>query len=464
MEVIIGETIRIDNPTDKMLAWCGQNLLLDNPEYAKKTRMGFWVGNTPKDIRLYKRIGNTLIIPFGCLLRFPLQADEDIHFKTSFTDPKYVEYGGTDVPLYDYQEKAVEAMWEATYGILQAKAGSGKTQMGIALIKRYGRRALWLTHTIDLLNQSKERAERYIDKSMIGTITAGKVDISDGVTFATVQTLAKQDLREFRDVWDVIIVDECHRVCTSASSTTMFERVLNALAARHKFGLSATVHRADGLIKATYALLGDVAYTVPDEAVEERTVRVGIAARPTGIGLTRECVNTDGTLNYTGMINALTHDINRNGTIVNTIVENKGHSCLILSERVSHLATLRYLLPNEMYDQSAMITGKMTTKRGKEEREEILEEMRQGKLKYLFATYQLAKEGLDIPCLDRLFMATPVKDYAVVAQAIGRIARTADGKENAVCYDFVDAIPYLQRAYKSRMKTYRKENCYFAEE
>jgi len=207
MEVTIGETIRIDHPTERMLNWCGQNLILDNPDYAKKVRMGFWTGNTPKDIRLYKRIGDTLIIPYGCLQHFPLKADEDIHFKTSFPDPVKVDYGSEKVPLYDYQKLAVNEMFFANHGILQAKAGSGKTQMGIALIKKYGKRALWLTHTIDLLNQSKARAEQYIDKSLIGTITAGKVDISDGVTFATVQTLAKQDLREFRDVWDVVIVD-----------------------------------------------------------------------------------------------------------------------------------------------------------------------------------------------------------------------------------------------------------------
>jgi len=463
MEVTIGETIRIDHPTERMLNWCGQNLILDNPDYAKKVRMGFWTGNTPKDIRLYKRIGDTLIIPYGCLQHFPLKADEDIHFKTSFPDPVKVDYGSEKVPLYDYQKLAVNEMFFANHGILQAKAGSGKTQMGIALIKKYGKRALWLTHTIDLLNQSKARAEQYIDKSLIGTITAGKVDISDGVTFATVQTLAKQDLREFRDVWDVVIVDECHRVCTSASSTTMFERVLNALAARHKYGLSATVHRADGLIKATYALLGDVAYTVPDEAVQERIMRVGICPRSTGVGLSRECLNTDGTLNYTGMITALTKNATRNEEIVNLLIENRGHSCLILSERIGHLAELQYGLPDDMFAKSAIITGKMTSKAGKAEREKILNDMRTGKLKYLFASYQLAKEGLDIPRLDRLIMATPVKDYAVVSQSIGRIARTAEGKNEAICYDLVDSIPYLLKAYKTRMRTYHKDNCYMVE-
>ena len=60
-------------------------------------------------------------------------------------------------------------------------------------------------------------------------------------------------------------------------------------------------------------------------------------------------------------------------------------------------------------------------------------------------------------------MATPQKDYAVITQAIGRIARTSKGKGEPVVYDFVDAIPHLANAYKKRCTTYRKNGCYFVE-
>lgn len=58
-------------------------------------------------------------------------------------------------------------------------------------------------------------------------------------------------------------------------------------------------------------------------------------------------------------------------------------------------------------------------------------------------------------------MGTPVKDYAVVTQSIGRIARTYEGKANPVAYDFVDDIGYLVKSYKKRCTTYRKNGCYF---
>jgi superfamily II DNA or RNA helicase len=121
-------------------------------------------------------------------------------------------------------------------------------------------------------------------------------------------------------------------------------------------------------------------------------------------------------------------------------------------------------LPSDMRRQAVMISGKMTTKKGKAEREKAIEDMRTGNKKYLFATYSLAKEGLDIPCLERLYMATPQKDYAVITQSIGRIARAFEDKQDPICYDFVDDIGYLVKSYKKRCTTYRKNKCYFVEE
>ena len=73
--------------------------------------------------------------------------------------------------------------------------------------------------------------------------------------------------------------------------------------------------------------------------------------------------------------------------------------------------------------------------------------------------FSLAKEGLDIPRLDRLYMTTPKKDYSVVTQSVGRIARTAEGKGEAVCYDYVDDIAFCVNQYQKRRTHYRRAGC-----
>ncbi len=423
--------------------------------------MHFWVGGTPQHLYLYETHGDTLVLPYGTLRHIAkMFPEEDAFFNFDFHES--IDYG-CKVPLYDYQQKAVEDVYWKQYGILQSPTGSGKTQMGIALIAKLGKRALWVTHTADLLRQSKERARQYMGEALLGTITEGKVNIGRGITFATVQTMCNLDLSQYKDMWDVIIVDECHRVAGTPTAVSQFSKVLNSLAARHKYGLSATVHRSDGLIQATFALLGDVVYTVPTEAVADKIMKVGICPVPTGIGISRACLNTDGTLNYAKLIGYLAESEERNRLIVECITADRDKPALILSDRLGHLETLMSMLPVDMREDAVMVSGKMTTKKGKAEREQAIADMRSGAKKYLFATYSLAKEGLDVPRLERLYMATPQKDYAVITQAIGRIARTSKGKADPVVYDFVDDIQYLVKAYKKRCTTYRKNGCYFVE-
>lgn len=460
MLIEVSNTLSVNNPTKELMTWCKKNLVIANPEYAKKARMNLWLGNTPKMLYLYEIRGDTLVLPFGVLRSLPKSITDKALFVSEFATPVEVDYD-TSVPLYDYQEEAVNAMIAAKYGILQSAAGSGKTQMGIALAVKLKRRTLWLCHTLDLIRQSKERAELYMSEDLIGTITEGKVSLGKGITFATIQTMCKLDLPQYRDYWDCIITDEVHRVSGSPTAVTQYQMVLNSLSARHKYGLSATVHRADGMIQATYALVGKVAYQVPDEAVADKIMKVGIYPVGTGIEISREALNTDGTLNYTKLITYLTGNRARNELIASCIERRPS---LILSDRLNHLEELMSLLPEDMQKDAVMVSGKMTSKAGKVKREQAISDMRSGRKKYLFATYSLAKEGLDIPCLERLYLATPQKDYAIVTQSVGRIARTFEGKADPIAYDFVDNIGYLVKSYKKRCSIYRKNGCYFVEE
>lgn len=456
MEIKISNEITIIEPADDIREWIYNTLKVANPEYQKKIQLGLWVGRTPKELKLYRISGNNIIIPYGAYKSlyntFPYL--RDIVTSVDLSANKRVNYNA-NISLYPYQENAVESLINANGGILKSKAGSGKTRMGIATICRMGLKTLWLTHTNELLNQSYNSASEFIDKKLLGKITNGKMQIADGITFATVQTLSKADLNALKYEWDMIVVDECHRCAGTVSKATMFSKVLNNLAARYKYGLSATLHRADKLIKCTYALLGGVAHTVPDSVVN--TMRVEIQKKETGVQISRKCLDTDGTLVYAKLINYLAEHKRRNDIIAMDIEDlaDKGHSIILLSDRVEHLNTIYDNITSKYQDDTVILHGKIK----KADREKALKEMREKKKHILLATYQLAKEGLDVPCLDRLLLATPVKDYAIVVQSVGRIARVCEGKGTPVVYDYVDDIGFLENMWKKRCTSYKKDGC-----
>lgn len=138
------------------------------------------------------------------------------------------------------------------------------------------------------------------------------------------------------------------------------------------------------MIAATYALLGKIAYQVPEEAVADKIMTVSVLPRPTRVGLSKDFLDTDGTIIYAKLVNYLAEDFCRNGQIVGDLMLNSGHYNLILSDRLAHLEYLMAHLPKHLRDQAVMVDGKMTSKKGKAKREQAIEDMRAGKILYAY--------------------------------------------------------------------------------
>ena len=298
--------------------FCENELTLDNPAFRQAERMGFWTGNIPRKIRLYTTDSGNLILPFGCYQYFL-----DGKFETDFADNPPNEMQG-NIKLYDYQEVAVNKLIKAKNGVLIACTGAGKTCCGIELIHRLKKKALWLCHTSDLLEQAFNTCKNFFEGDF-GTITEGKVNIGRDITFATVQTLAKQDLSLYKYSWDMIVVDELQRTVSTPNSTAMFEKVLNNLAARYKYGLTASLSRADGLQKCAEYLVGKIVYEVPREAIADKIVNARVEAVKLTTPESIKYLGTDGMLNYTKLLEYLCNSNARTNEIASILNSNSEH-------------------------------------------------------------------------------------------------------------------------------------------
>lgn len=448
MRAVADNEITIELPSIQVYDAMTNKLEWSNPEYVKRVEAGRSIWNVPRDIVLWKQKGQFLIVPFG-MLQTLRNMGVNVIPESHLTGQERLFEGEVD-NLYDYQEEALKLALKAKNGVLVAPCGSGKTQIGLAICAKLGLNTLWLTHTQELLSQSMARAKQYLDVPM-GTITGGKVKAVNGITFATVQTMAKIDLADFKHFWDVIIVDECHRCVGTPTQLTMFWKVVSSLSARHKYGLTATPKRSDGMEKAMFALLGDKFYEITREQVRNNTCPIDAHVVWTGWGPNFDaCLNPDGTLNYTALVTDCVNNPKRNAVVSDTInrVARDG-ATLVLSDRISHLEHLAEMCN---YKHGILSTAK------KSERKDLLRKLSEGEITVLFATYAIAKEGLDIPCLRYLVMASPVKDDITVTQSAGRVMRKYTGKEFGYIWDFEDNMRMLQNWLRKRLSIYGRLN------
>lgn len=449
MKIIVSNNIRVLNPDNQIKEYAEKKLVMQNPDFIRNERMGYSNYKTPRFLVFYEINGDELILPFGCLTdlfkMYPLNV-----FENRIVLGERVTYNSR-ISLFDYQEMACKTAYNRKNGIIVMPAGSGKTQTALELIARLGLKTLWITHTIDLLNQSYDRAKNNLEYAGLGKIANGKIEIGTHITFATVQTLKSIDLQEYADTWDVIIVDECHRICGTPAKAGMFYKVINKLVARFKYGLTATPYRnVKGTEKAMFSLLGDLIIEIDKSVVNNRIIPATIYKIKTGFDeIPEDCQEPDGTIKYANLTTALSEDEERNNIILDILNSCKNNYTLVLTDRVKQM----YDLKNKL-GYGNVIDGK--TK--KDIRENAIQEVRDGKEKVLFATYGLAKEGLDIPRLDRLILASPHRDKATIIQAVGRIERKFENKTKPIVYDLVDDIYYFEGMFKSRKSYYRKNN------
>ena len=458
MRIRIGARIIVEDPTAEIKGWCRDHLILDNPEFHKKEQMGKWTGDTPAKLYLYETMGNEVWLPFGCLkdiwTMYPVKAD----YAFEISPIRALKYD-SGINLYPYQEKAVNEVIRAKNGVLVMPCGSGKTQCGLEIISRIGGRALWLTHTQDLLNQSKGRAESVLSGCKFGTITAGKVNIGEHITFATVQTMAKLDLSKYEDQFDVIIVDEAQHCAGTPTRVTQFYKVVSSLSARYKIGLTATPKRADGLQAAMFALLGPKICEVTREDVAHITCSIHIQQVQTGWMPDYECVLMgDGTIDYHKVIENMVADERRFDVVYTMLSDiSDGFSpTMVLANRVEYLKRLCNAYNENQLGKAICLSGMGQSKAAKAERKKALAALESGEIDCIFATYQLAKEGLDVPNLRYVVFATPEKDETTVIQAVGRVGRKAEGKAFGTVIDFVDDFGMYQGWASKRRGYYRK--------
>ena len=396
----------------------------DNPKYLENRRLGFSNYSTNQTIDLYQENETCITFPRGLIGDiFKVVPNLSLDDKTTVNP---VDFPEPKIKLRPYQKKTVAAMVGRNQGVLDAVVASGKTVMMCEIMARLGQKTLVLCHTRDLKSQWQDRIKTFLGIEA-GLIDDQNFDYGGLVTIAMVQSLNSKKLKDdFKDSFSCVILDEAHH-CSAFS----IERLINQFPAKHRYGCTGTVARRDGLSFVLYAVMGPVIHRVTRDDV----LSAGQIMQPKIKAVFTDCYLPECD-DYRTLIDAVTSDADRNQLILKHLIReaNDGHSCLVLSERISHIKALSLIFSTLCPAvRSEVLTGKVPTA----ERKKTLQDAEEGLVKVIFAT-KLADEGLDVPRLDRLFLTCPVRSANKVTQQVGRIMRTLKGKLDAVVYDFVD--------------------------
>ncbi len=433
-----------------------KSLTFPNPKIGELIRMGYSVWKVPKQIKCFRLLKSGFYLPIGfgpALWTYLKNRGDEL-----VLDDRRVECQVapiiSKIQLKPEQIRAQEKLLATNRAILEAKPGFGKTMLAIEVICARAQKTLVIVHTRALLDQWIKRISDYcqINPEEIGIIGDGKWRIGERITIASYQTLLSRGTKSIKNEFGLVVVDECHHVPANT-----FSKVVRGFAARYCLGLTATPFRKDKLDRLMRFYIGPIVPTSSQtsdndaDLLPANRVPTQLVWRTTTLD-----IENAATKEFVEIGTILAADPTRLQQVTADVLHcvNEGKKIIVLSERVGHAEALEMMLKMNAPQLSiALVTGQLK----KEDREQILLQVKNNSYQVMVATGGVVGEGFDWPAADTLFLAFPFSWKGKLIQYVGRIQRVHPGKTQACVYDYLDNnIEILRAMARKRARGYRE--------
>jgi superfamily II DNA or RNA helicase len=330
---------------------------------------------------------------------------------------------GQDIAIRD----TLQTIHSEGGSLLIAACGTGKTVMGAEIALKIGVSTCILVHKEFLAKQWEEAFRMLAPWITVGRMQRDVVDTgrTHDIVIAVTQSVvnSRRDYGDsFYDSFGLIICDEVHRY-----GAALWQKAITRFPARYRLGLTATPSRQDGLWKV---ITKHISSSGP--VLEASTLTPDVYVIKTDVKIPQKVWYKpwlDKKAQRAVLVTALASHVGRNEAVLRYIIRayNAGRKVLVISERRAQLDYFSQRLATEGMgaDEVGFYVG--GTKQAK------LDIAAQKSI--ILSTYQMASEGLNIPDLDTLIMATPQNS---IQQTVGRILRIFEGKGAPVVLDFFD--------------------------
>ena len=331
-------------------------------------------------------------------------------------------------------------------GCLDVDPGKGKTVMALKIMSILKVKTLVIVHKTFLMNQWLERIQQFLPGARVGRIQGQEVDVEDkDIVIGMLQSLSMKDYDErVFEGFGFSVFDECHHM-----SAEVFCRCMMKVTTRYTLGLSGTMTRKDGLTKVFIMFLGEIVHK------EKSSTQANVVVKSIQIYIPDDEFNvleTDyrGNPKFSTMITKLCKCEPRSefilGVLENELRTNPDQQVMVLAHNKSLLSYMYDTIVERNIAGCGANVGYYLG--GMKDTELKASESK----KIIIATYAMASEGLDIPTLTTLIMATPKTD---VCQSVGRILRAKHA--NPLVIDFVDHHDIFKAQWMKRQAYYLKQ-------
>ena len=430
---------------------------------AEKRRQWGWQ-DLPDTFALYEDEGPWLVLPRGYAaeLRAGMSiAGVEVRWDEQTAAPslrldKMIHEGPE---LHPDQKQACLALLRHRQGVLQAPTGAGKTVLVLEAWRRTGLTGLILVEKAQLAGQWRERAREHLGIE-VGMIGEGEWD-ERPLTVAMMQTLRNRELgRAWWERWGFVACDEAHHLRAET-----YGAVVRQVRSRYLVGVTATP--LEGMWEQAFltSTLGPIFHITTDEQMRRTGRRLAPMIRRVRTGwhwvpaVKKDADLVDTKVIYRRILKALEDDLGRVGTIALKIIEQPPECAqLVLASSLAYLERIRTALEFGGYE------GEIHMLRGAERGEKAVRVAEAADAGGCVILSTVAKEGTDIPRLDRLHLVWPQRQELGLKQAIGRVVRTHPDKHGAIVFDYVDEEGMLANQARLRAIAYRKFGYHVEEE
>ncbi|TMO70451.1 DEAD/DEAH box helicase [Pseudoalteromonas aurantia] len=329
--------------------------------------------------------------------------------------------------------------------VIVLPTGAGKSLVIAELARLAKHKILVLAHVKELVEQNAQKYTSFGLKASVFSAGLKEKSLSEQVTFASVQSIAR-NLEQLQSFYSLIIIDECHRV--SENQDSQYQQVINQLRKYNAnlkiLGLTATPYRLGmgwiyyqhyhGFIRGgSESPFKRCIYELPLRYM----IQNGYLTSPneidpaiTNYDFSSLITNTFGNYSEKDMNKLLSDQTRATKSIIDHIIEKSERrlGVMIFAATVMHAKEITGYLPE---NNTRLIIGDTDNAK----RDEIIKDFKEKKIKYLINVSVLTT-GFDAPHVDLIAILRPTESVSLYQQIVGRGLRLSDNKEDCIILDY----------------------------